>query len=47
MVNKLLLTGAGKYYQKHHTFDGYQPGPGSEKQQPPAQNPNPDQSQRH
>lgn len=25
MVNKLLLTDAGKYYQKHHTFDGYQP----------------------
>ena len=25
MVNKLLLTEAGKYYQKHHTFDGYQP----------------------
>jgi hypothetical protein len=25
MVNKLLLTDAGKYFQKHHTFDGYQP----------------------
>jgi len=23
----LLLTDAGKYYQKHHTFDGYQPKP--------------------
>jgi hypothetical protein len=27
MINKLLLTDAGKYYQKHHTFDGYQPKP--------------------
>jgi hypothetical protein len=27
MANKLLLTDAGKYYQKHHTFDGYQPKP--------------------
>jgi hypothetical protein len=29
MVNKLLLTDAGKYFQKHHTFDGYQPNPTS------------------
>jgi hypothetical protein len=27
MINKLLLTDAGKYYQKHHTFDGYEPKP--------------------
>jgi hypothetical protein len=27
MINKLLLTDAGKYFAKHHTFDGYQPPP--------------------
>ncbi|HWE53653.1 MAG TPA: hypothetical protein VG273_27940 [Bryobacteraceae bacterium] len=31
MMNKLLLTDAGKYFQKHHTFEGYQP-----KQPPPG-----------
>lgn len=31
MVNKLLLTDAGKYYAKHHTFDGYQAPPTAKK----------------
>jgi len=46
MINKLLLTDAGKYYQKHHTFEGYQPKP-TGAQHPPSPGQSPDQSQRH
>jgi len=31
MINKLLLTDAGKWYAKHHNFNGYQPPPPAQK----------------